>query len=148
MKLAKVSKKINVLKGDIGDLQNRIDRAMRTLEGNAYPEDLTPLASRLDEKVKRLVALKTARMKANVDNGMYEVILQLGEAKSQLRWLDQLDVSSGITPASRYDDTKTTLYISQMTVAEKQAKMDYLREKIEDMVDKLDDFNAGTTIEV
>lgn len=148
MKLAKVSKKINVLKGDIGDLQNRIDSSMRTLEGNPYTEELTPLAKRLDEKVKRLVALKNARMIANVGQGMYQVILELGEAKSQLRWLDGLDVSSGITPASRYDDTKTTSYVSQMTVAEKQTKMDYLRDEIEKMVDKLDDFNANADIKV
>ncbi len=148
MKLSKVSKKINVLKGEISDLQNRIDGAMRTLEGNEFPEELTPLADRLDQKIKRLIALKTARMKANVDYDIYKTILQLGEAKSQLHWLNGLDVSSGKTAASRFGDTKTVAYISQMTVEHKQEKMDELRASIEEMVDMLDDFNGAKDIKV
>ncbi len=148
MKLARVSKRINVIRGDIGDLQERIERSMRVLEGNVFPEELDALHKELLEKRDCLVTLKATRMEANVSCGMYEVILKLGEAKSYLRWLDGLDVSAGKSRGRSFDDSRTVMYMSQMTVAEKQVLVDAVKVSIEEMVDQLDDFNAETSIEV
>jgi len=148
MKLSKVSKKINILKGDIGDLQNRISMAMRVLEGNEYPEEFESLNELLLAKKRTLISLKNARMKANVANGMYEVILRLGEAKASLSWFEGVDVDSGQSRGRMYDDSKTVVYKSQISVAKKQAFIDNTKEDIEKMVDKLDEFNATTDITV
>ncbi len=148
MKLSKVSKKINVLRGDISNLQDRIDGCVRELEDNEYSEDFAELHARLLVKKDRLIALKNARMKANVDNGVYEIILGLGEAKAYLSWLNGIDVSSGKSRGRMYDDAKTVSYKSQISVAEKQAMIDTVKAEIEEMVDKLDEFNVVTDIAV
>jgi len=148
MKLSKVSKKINILKGDIRGLQERIENSMRKIDGNEFPESVPVLHESLRKKIESLITLKNARMKANVDHDIYEVILRLGETKSYLHWLEQLDVSSGKSRGRLYDDEKTIAYQSQMTVVERQALIDTQKEMIEGMVDRLDEFNAETKIEV
>lgn len=145
MKIAKAQKHIKRLKGEIAELQQRISSTLSTLEENEYEADYPALMATLKEKVSRLINLKVGVMKANIDNGMFTTILNLGELKSRLNFLGSLNPIVGAVRAS-YGEGEKAKYKSQLSPAEKMKMVEDCQKAINDMTDRLDDFNLDTSV--
>jgi len=99
----------------------------------------------LTEKVTKLIELKVGVMKANIDNGMFTTILNLGELKSRLNFLNSLNPTVGSVRAS-YGESEKAKYKSQLLPAERMKMVEACQTAINEMTDTLDDFNAITAI--
>lgn len=145
MKIVRAMKKWKRLLGEINDVKSRTNEAVRTLEENEYLEELPVLKEMLSTKITQLVKLKTRIMHTNVKHGMYQVILELGELKSHIEYLRGLSVQSGAEMRG-YSDSKL-VYKSQLTPAEKRKMIEICQGKINELTDKLDEFNYSMDVE-
>jgi hypothetical protein len=144
MKIVRAMKEISRIKGEIKDLKHRMDRCINTVEGNEFPEDFQELWAAYHNRSVKLIQLKNAVMESNIKNGMFNHILRLGELKHYMEFLKELNIRAGINP-DRFGDSSTT-YISQLTVKAKMATIEKVQKEINDITDKLDDFNARMDI--
>lgn len=144
MKIVRAMKQVKRLQGEINDIRNRISNSIRQLQENEYLEQIAELKTQLQEKVHRLKTLKTRIMHTNVRANMFGVILEIGELKGHIEYLKSLDVSSGACYVG-YSDTKQT-YKSQITEKEKRKLVERCQSKINELTDKLDEFNHDTDI--
>ena len=145
MKIVKAQKHIKRLKGEIAELQQRISSCFSTLEENEYEADYNTLMKTLGEKVRKLITLKVGVMKANVENGKFTAILNLGELKSRLNFLSGLNPIVGSVRGS-YGEGEKSKYKSQLLPAEKMAMIEACKAAINEVTDQLDDFNAVTDV--
>ena len=104
MKIVRAMKKIARLKGEIKDLKNRMELCLNTQQENEFDEDYNHLKDRLFIKIKEMIYLKAMIMKANVTLGMFPIIVNLGELKSYMDYLKELDPKVGKRSNSRYSD--------------------------------------------
>jgi chromosome segregation ATPase len=144
MKIVRAMKQIKRLQGEIKELQKRASSCLNTVEGNEFSENFNEIQKELSEKKAKLSALKDGVMKANIAANMFAKILQLGELKSTIDFVRELEPKSGINE-DRYGDVKTK-YISQWTIAKKNSEVQRLQSAINNLTDELDDFNAKTDI--
>lgn len=144
MKIVRAMKQIKRLQGEIKELQKRAASCLNTVESNEFSENFTELLNELSEKKAKLSTLKDGVMKANISGNMFTKILQLGEMKSTIDFVRELEPKCGINE-DRYGDVKTK-YISQWTVAAKNSEVQRLQSAINNLTDELDDFNAKTDI--
>jgi hypothetical protein len=144
MKIVKAQKKIARLKGEIKEIKKRISACISTIKGNEFPEDFKILDALLMEKTSEMIQLKEAVMKANIAGNMFGKILALGEQKSMIDFLKELDPKKGIQESWHHDSQ--TEYDSQLTTAAKNALVEACQKKINDMTDDLDEYNATTSI--
>jgi hypothetical protein len=75
---------------------------------------------------------------------MFKKILELGELKSHIDFIRELEPQAGVAEA-RYGETPQKR-ISQWTVADKNKAVQQTQQRINDLTDELDDFNAKTDI--
>ena len=144
MKIVRAMKQVKRLQGEIKELQKRASGCLNTVEGNEFPEQFHEVLSDLSAKRAKLSALKNGVMKANIAGDMFIKILQLGEMKSEIDFVRELDPKCGVSE-DRYGDIKTK-YVSQWTVAKKNTEVQRLQSAINSLTDELDDFNAKTNI--
>ena len=144
MKIVRAMKKIARLKGEIKEIKHRISSCLNTLVENEFQEDLSTLSKLQDEKTKEMIDLKVKIMKKNVEHDMFALIANLGELKSQLDFLKELEPKTGVQE-TRFSDIKSA-YKSQMTKYEKVALIDECQKQINNLTDMLDEFNARTEI--
>ena len=145
MKIVKAMKKIARLKGEIKEIKNRITCSLNTIVGNEFEEDLETLSHQQDEKIEEIVKLKIGVMTANIKYNMFAKIVMLGELKSQMDFIKELEPKTGVQE-NRYNESKTE-YKTQMTKADKNVLIDRCQKLINELTDALDDFNAKTDIE-
>lgn len=143
MKIVKAMKKVSRLQGEIKTLQSRFKEGITVLEGNEFGENISSLHEELDKKTKELIRLKNDIMKTNIKHDMFPTILILGELKKHIEFLKDLEVGSGFRKTFEGKDE----YKSQMSLKEKNYTVQKCQEKINELTDKLDDFNASTDIE-
>jgi len=132
------------LQGEIKELQKRAASCLSTLEGNEFPEKFEDVLKELDEKRTKLRDLKNAIMKANIQGGMFEKVLEMGELKSHIDFLRELEPKYGLEEGGFGSDPKR--YISQWTAAAKNTAVQKTQQRINDLTDELDDFNGKTDI--
>jgi len=144
MKIVRAMKQIKRLQGEVKELQKRASSCLNTIDGNEFSEKFGDILKELAEKKGRLSALKNGVMFANVKGDMFKKILQLGELKSFIDFLRELEPQAGVAEA-RYGETPQRR-ISQWTVVEKNKAVQQTQQKINDLTDELDDFNAKTNI--
>lgn len=147
MKIVRAMKKQSRLVGEIKDLQERIQGCISVMEENDYPEDYPTLLHALNEKVHDLIVLKTRIMHTNVKHGMFGVIVNLGELKNRLEQIKRFNPEAGVRLSGYSLNAEKTKYKSQISLQDKQTMIDSYQQKINDMTDKLDDFNAVTDLE-
>lgn len=146
MKIVRAMKQVARLKGEINVLKKRIDSGLNTLvENDSFNEDSKLLIEELNKKIRKVITLKTQIMHANTKHGMFAKILHLGELKSYIDFLRELEPKTGMI-VSGYEHVKTG-YKSQITVAEKNQMIEKCQDSINEITDELDDFNAKTDIE-
>jgi len=145
MKIARAMKKISLLKGDIGELEARISSNISTIDGNEFEENFEELFGKLKEKIDKLVEMKMKIMKANVENGVYEKILRIGESKGLIDFLKNLEIKRGRKTVG-YSEKDIVNFISQISVSERNKMVDAIKEQIIQATDELDEFNSSTNI--
>jgi hypothetical protein len=147
MKIVKAMKKIARLQGEIKDVKHRMQNCLSTAIDNDYNESFDELKTILFAKVNELVKLKAQIMQANVNGGMFQQVLFMGEMKSYMTFLKELDPKAGIdTEHARYGAETLVKFKSQMTMSEKNKMIDNCQAEINKVTDMLDDFNATTNI--
>lgn len=144
MKIVRAQKEISRLKGEIKELKHRMERCLNTVEENEFSEDFYMLWELLNTRTMRLITLKNAVMEANINNGKFLLILELGELKNYLEFLRELNPIEGVV-TNRFDDNSQK-YKSQSSEKSKQHTISKIQEKINHITDELDDFNAATVI--
>jgi hypothetical protein len=144
MKIVRAMKECSRLSGEIKEIKHRLERCLSTVETNEFSEDFLSLHKDLGDRVTKLIRLKSAIMKVNVENNMFQHILRLGELKHYLVFLKELNPKSGKQEA-RFSDNPL-VYKSQISVKEKAETIQKTQEEINQITDLLDDFNAKTNI--
>jgi len=144
MKIVRAQKKIARLKGEIKEVKKRLSRCLSTVSENEFEEDFKVLLKQLEVLTDDLVALKSAVHAANIKGDMFKKILRLGELKSQIDFLKELEPKSGVQ-VERYSESKTT-FKAQISMADKNKMVEDCQVAINALTDELDEFNAKTDI--
>ena len=144
MKIVRAMKERSRLEGEIKDIKHRMQQCLNAIVGNQFQENYTDLWKNLSDRVNKLAKLKLAVMKANQDGGAFQHILHLGELKSYIAFLKELEVKSG-KQEHRYSDSILE-YSSQLTEKGRLASIRATQQEINRITDLLDEFNAKTDI--
>jgi len=144
MKISKAMKHIARLKGKISDLTQRMSECTSINEENDFIEDFYQLRNDRNKAIVELIEYKDAVMKANIKYNKFITILELAEIKNEIELYKNLFIKQGVTKEG-YNGT-TINYKSQITISEKNDKINELQEHINDLTDELDIFNATTDI--
>ena len=149
MKIFKAMKKIKKIKGEIQNIQNRIHSNISTVEENEFEEQYADLEKQLIEKTDELINTKNAIMEANIDNKMYKKILEIGELKSRINFLNSLEIKKGVVRDSyALREVTPSKFKTQLTNKDRGTKVKDLEERVHSLIDELDDFNATTPIDI
>lgn len=147
MKIVRAMKQIARLQGEIKEIKKRTSTCLSTLADNDFDENYKQLNETLSEKTKKLIELKARVMQTNVKHNMFSVILNLGELKSRMDFVRELNPQEGYRN-DRYMMTESKIkYKAQMSVAEKNKLVEGCQTAINALTDQLDDFNAKTDLE-
>ena len=147
MKIVKAMKQVSRLQGEIKELKKRMSACLSTLEDNDFLEGFDSLKETYYEKVNELMSLKTKIMMVNIRGGKFQTILAMGEMKSYIEFLKELDPKEGVQE-SRYSlGSNNSKYKSQLTISSKNSMIEECQQLINDYTDELDEFNAITEIE-
>jgi len=146
MKIVKAMKQVARLKGEISATKKRMEKSLNTLfENKDFDEEFLELQDLLYEKIKTLVDLKTRIMHTNVQNGMFEKIINLGELKSHIEFVRELEPKTGMVIVG-YEEKEKTEFKSQLTIQQKNELVESCQNGINELTDELDDFNAKTSL--
>ena len=145
MKIVRAMKEISRIKGEIKEIQKRISKCLNSLEGNEVIEKFDDLMKLLQDKKEKLISLKSGIMSANVKGDMFRVIVRMGELKSHIDFLRELDPKKG-TQLEGYRETAVR-YESQWSDGEKNKAIQTTQNEINKLTDQLDEFNSVTDIE-
>jgi len=144
MKIVRAMKQIKRLQGEVKELQKRASSCLNTIEGNEFSEKFDELLTELAEKKLRLRTLKNGVMVANVQGDIFKKILELGELKSHIDFVRELEPKTGLAETSYGEAAQKR--ISQWTIVAKNKAVQEIQNKINELTDELDEFNAKTDI--
>lgn len=91
-----------------------------------------------------LIELKTAIHRANAP--VYDKIFKLSELKNQIKFLKNLDCTSGVPPRSRYDVSDSPARVAEISVVERDDLIKQYEKEIDTIQDFLDEWNFKTII--
>lgn len=94
----------------------------------------------------RLVAIKTAIAVAN--QPIVGRIVELAEVKSEIAYLNALDVQEGVFEESSYGGKLVKEYDAVLQKTEVLAEVDALQRRADELQDALDEFNASVKVEI
>jgi hypothetical protein len=146
--ISKAMKKLKKLKNESSKISEKIDKHNRTLAGTEVLYSVPNLLDAHRRVMKDIIALKVNIMKANIESGNYERILEIGELKGLKSTLSCVDTNSGVdVHAMAYRNTPDNIEY-QVQVDEKgmEALINNIEDEIESNLDVLDEFNAKTKI--
>lgn len=146
MKIARAMKERARLQGEIKEIKKRLSSCLSTVAENEFSESFKDLMKLLHTKTEALMKLKIGIMYANTDGGMFSVILKMGELKSHIDFLRELEPRSGVQDGRYGYDSGKTAYKSQLTIAQRNAMIAECQAEINRLTDMLDEFNAKTSI--
>jgi phosphate uptake regulator len=112
--------------------------------GNTRPYSATKLLGDITESTNELVKLKTKIHKAN--EPMFETIFEMSELKSLIQNLKRLECTEGKSNRDRYRMESELILTSEISLVERNETIKKMEERIEELQDQLDTFNATTTI--
>ena len=147
MKIVRAMKKVSRLQGEIKEIKHRIQRTVYVLDENEFEADHKVLSEVLHARKCELIQLKSAIMHTNVKNDMFKVILELGELKGHIAFLREIPIKDGLVLADTYGSSDKIRFKSQLSTSAKELAIRKCQERINDLTDTLDDFNAKTDIE-
>jgi len=143
--LAKALKVKNRLTGRLAKVQEDIQTYNSVPEGQADQVSVSALMKTREELVGALVALKTAINDANGE--VQRDIYDLAEKKATALFLSGVNTRHGPQPPV-YPSTIEVNYVAALKKADVDALMVRLENEIDQLQDKLDQFNHDRKIEV
>ena len=146
--ISKAMKKLKKLKNMSSKISEKIDNHNRTLVGSDALYSVPDLLDAHRKVMKDIITLKVSIMKANIESGNYERILEIGELKGLKSTLSCVDTNSGVdVHAMSYRSAPDNIEY-QVQVDEKgmEALINTIEDEIESNLDVLDEFNAKTKI--
>jgi DNA repair exonuclease SbcCD ATPase subunit len=146
MKLSKALKVKNRLKSELHQLQDRVKQFNSYDARNVAVYDTKELLQELQAKAEELADLK-ARIEA-ASQPIRKAILLVGEVKSQLALLKELDTKHGkFTESGGWrEEPKEVEFIAQITRQGADDETTKLMKKLEDLQDEIDRHNATTDL--
>ncbi len=142
--LAKALKVKNRLTGRLNKTTETIQSFNSVLETQANDVDVTEQLKMRDRIKDALITLKTAIYHGNSE--IQQSIYTLGEAKSEIAFYGCVSTHDGVQPHS-YQNTPVK-YVATLKRADVDAKLAQLENTIDQLQDKLDEYNHSTKIEV
>jgi hypothetical protein len=143
--LAKALKVKNRLTGRLAKVQADIQAYNSVPEGQADQVNVLALMKTREELVGALVSLKTAINDANRE--AQRDIYDLAEKKATAQFLACINTRHGLQPAV-YPSTTAVTYVAALKKADVDALVVRLENEIDQLQDRLDQFNHGHRIEV
>jgi len=95
--------------------------------------------------VSHMLDLKTKMNAATMP--IFQLILEIGELKSELSMYNSLRTTQGVVPAG-YREEKDSVYIAVVGRKERDQKVEELQNKLDQIQSQIDAFNNKTTIQV
>lgn len=144
--LAKLLKEKNVLVSQINELKSRIKRENVTEGNNISKYNIKSEYDLLNKTIEKLVSVKTSISELNIK--VVDKIYLLGELKSQVKYLKELDVKDG-SYYKEYGYGEKTLpiqYKSQIDSIFVDSEVERLVNRINEIQDELDLFNHTSKI--
>ena len=143
MNIKQALKQKNKLIKEITENTKLIQQYNSIEEGNERPYNISVLFLNIVEDTKDLSLLKAKIHRAN--GPVLEDIFLMAEMKSLIQALKKTDCSSGKSNRDRYGSAEIVLSV-EMNIVERNDKIKQLENRIEEIQDKLDIFNANTEI--
>jgi len=143
--LAKALKVKNRLAGRLAKVQVDIQAYNSIPEGQVGQVDVPALVQTREELVGALVSLKTAINDANRE--AQRDIYELAEKKGTVQFLAGINTRHGPQPAV-YPNTTEVSYVAALKKADVDALVARLEKEIDQVQDRLDQFNHDRKIEV
>jgi len=143
--LAKALKVKNRLTGRLAKVQADIQAYNSVPEGQADQVNVPVLMQAREELVGALVSLKTATNDANRE--AQQDIYDLAEKKATAQFLAGLNTRHGPQPPV-YPSTTEVIYVAALKKADVDALVVKLEKEIDQLQDRLDQFNHDHRIEV
>jgi hypothetical protein len=143
--LAKALKVKNRLVGRLAKVQNDIQMYNSVPEGQAGQVDVPALLKTYEELVDAVITVKTAINHANRE--AQRDIYDLAEKKGTMQFLGGICTRHGPQPAV-YPNTTEVAYVAGLKKADVDAQVAHLEKEIDQLQDRLDQFNHAHRIEV
>jgi hypothetical protein len=112
--------------------------------GNKRPYSPSELYDKISFDMSELATLKAKIHIANTP--VLNKIFEMSELKSLVSSLKKMDCTEGKSNRDRYRLESEVVLTSEISLVERNERVKYLEEKIEEIQDELDVFNATTTI--
>ena len=146
MTLKQALKLKNKLVQDLNELTARIQNNNSIVEGNIRDYSAKETLSEIYRKVDELTIIKTKIHRANFE--VYDKIFLLSELKSLVTKMKSLDCTNGtaVDYYSRRSDNQL-IKNAEISVVERDNEIKFLENRIDQIQDELDHFNATTIIE-
>jgi hypothetical protein len=146
MKLAKALKLKNKLAGEIALAQRLINESNVTENDNSPPHDVKYLYDQMVENQEELAELKG---KIAVANGpISAMIFEMSELKARIAFLRAMPTKHGsfVTEGRYGTESITRIHRATFKAAWVEEEAQTLSERIEELQDSIDEFNAKTSI--
>ena len=145
MKLSRALKLRKKLAGEIAHLQQLISVENVSQDENESKFVVENLWVELHYKQTKLVSVKTAIAVGNA--GIWESIFQIVELKGQVTFLRNLDTKEGtFNEASYHQEALKRTYKPQIDKVRVEKEIKNLEVQIEELQDKIDDYNQSHTV--
>jgi len=140
--ITKALKEKNKLKGEITQLQKKLNTHNSVLKGNQRPFDLNKLELELNEKIAKLVLLKSAITKAN--QPVQEKIYRLSEIKNMIAFYRKMPATDGKSTEGFMDKNfEYEAFFNEAVIEERISKLETDADSIQD---ELESFNHLTEV--
>lgn len=132
------------LTGEIAKLRSKISQFNCQRNPNKHV-DVLALVAELDRLTNKLIAIKTALAKANVE--IYEDILVSEELKGMIAFYEGLDTDED---GQDYKNGEIVDYKKVVAIdySEKELKLKTMKSELELRLERIDEFNASHFIEI
>jgi hypothetical protein len=147
MKLSKALKVKNRLVGEINTVKSIINRENSQLEDKFNHTKVSESFVQLDDKLAQLISLKAAIQVATAPIAVK--LIRMAELKGQLGFFECLDTKEGKFSKSRFTrdaPEEYDVFEAFVTQDDVDARLQVIKEEINDLQDEVDDFNATTSI--
>jgi hypothetical protein len=135
----------NKLVQELNDLTVRLQSNNSVLEGNLRNYSSKETLASIYKKIEEINVIKTQIHRANAP--VYDKIFLMGELKSLVKNLKQLDCTNGVA-VDYYSRRSESSIIknAEISVVERDNEVKFLEARIEQLQEELDQHNFTTTI--
>lgn len=145
MNLTRALKEKNRLVKKITTVRNQIVTSNVSLKENPFPYNMEILQNNYSVLIDTLIDMKVAIQIAN--QPILKKIYALSELKSAVAMLHHLDTKEGMQETDGYGASELREYEVQISRSQLDSRVEDLQTEIDALQDKIDEFNATTTID-